>query len=125
MRACELELAGAIMGAAKLNTRVWRTNGVRSASLRARIGSLENERTLKGEKASLTRRRNKENCEGMSKATMFQAVTRVLLPSKIKYAGVAELADAQDLGSCVNSCRFKSCHPHQKEIGGFVPPISF
>ena len=30
-----------------------------------------------------------------------------------QYAGMAELADAQDLGSCVNSCRFKSCHPHQ------------
>ena len=28
-------------------------------------------------------------------------------------AGVAELADAQDLGSCVNSCRFDPCHPHQ------------
>ena len=29
-----------------------------------------------------------------------------------KHAGVAELADAQDLGSCVNSCRFDPCHPH-------------
>ena len=35
-----------------------------------------------------------------------------------QYAGMAELADAQDLGSCVNSCRFKSCHPHQKYRGG-------
>ena len=40
--------------------------------------------------------------------------SRVRGCKKIKYAGVAELADAQDLGSCVNSCRFKSCHPHQK-----------
>ena len=31
---------------------------------------------------------------------------------KFLFAGVAELADAQDLGSCVNSCRFKYCHPH-------------
>ncbi len=29
------------------------------------------------------------------------------------YAGVAELADALDLGSSEYSCRFKSCHPHQ------------
>ena len=36
----------------------------------------------------------------------------------LMFAGVAELADAQDLGSCVNSCRFKSCHPHQKYRGG-------
>ena len=26
---------------------------------------------------------------------------------------MAELADAQDLGSCVNSCRFDPCYPHQ------------
>ena len=47
---------------------------------------------------------------------MLQAVTRARLTTRqfnIFYAGVAELADAQDLGSCVNSCRFKSCHPHQ------------
>ena len=35
-------------------------------------------------------------------------------PPKTKYAGVAELADAPDLGSGGNPCRFKSCHPHQK-----------
>ena len=29
-----------------------------------------------------------------------------------KYAGVAELADAPDLGSGGRPCRFKSCHPH-------------
>ena len=28
------------------------------------------------------------------------------------YAGVAELADAPDLGSGGRPCRFKSCHPH-------------
>ena len=28
-------------------------------------------------------------------------------------AGVAELADALDLGSSVHTCRFNSCHPHQ------------
>ena len=35
----------------------------------------------------------------------------------IKNAGMAELADAQDLGSCVHSCRFKSCYPHQIKGG--------
>ena len=35
---------------------------------------------------------------------------------KTEYAGVAELADAQDLGSCVYSCRFKSCHPYQSAV---------
>ena len=29
-------------------------------------------------------------------------------------AGVAELADALDLGSSGQPCRFKSCHPHLK-----------
>ena len=29
-----------------------------------------------------------------------------------KFAGVAELADALDLGSSGRPCRFKSCHPH-------------
>ena len=29
------------------------------------------------------------------------------------HAGVAELADAPDLGSGGYPCRFKSCHPHQ------------
>ncbi len=28
-------------------------------------------------------------------------------------AGVAELADALDLGSSSSECRFDSCHPHQ------------
>ena len=43
-----------------------------------------------------------------------------------QYAGMAELADAQDLGSCVNSCRFKSCYPHQKESGSALAlPFSF
>ena len=36
-----------------------------------------------------------------------------------KNAGVAELADAQDLGSCVYSCRFKSCHPYQESTNLF------
>ena len=29
-------------------------------------------------------------------------------------ADMAELADAQDLGSCGQPCRFDSCYPHQK-----------
>lgn len=30
----------------------------------------------------------------------------------IQNVGMAELADASDLGSDVNSCRFNSCYPH-------------
>ena len=30
-------------------------------------------------------------------------------------AGVAELADALDLGSSGRPCRFDSCHPHSKK----------
>ena len=30
---------------------------------------------------------------------------------------MAELADAQDLGSCVHSCRFDPCYPHQIKGG--------
>ena len=32
------------------------------------------------------------------------------------FAGVAELADALDLGSSSSECRFKSCHPHHKQV---------
>ena len=28
---------------------------------------------------------------------------------------MAELADAQDLGSCVHSCRFDPCYPHHNK----------
>ena len=38
------------------------------------------------------------------------------------FAGMAELADAQDLGSCVNSCRFDPCYPHQNRRDGFAVP---
>ena len=31
------------------------------------------------------------------------------------FADVAKLADAQVSGSCGRPCRFKSCHPHQKQ----------
>ena len=40
------------------------------------------------------------------------------------FAGVAELADAPDLGSGGLPCRFKSCHPHQKEIIILIRKIS-
>ena len=36
---------------------------------------------------------------------------------------MAELADAMDLGSIGQPCRFKSCYPHSKEAtrqGGFL-----
>ena len=39
------------------------------------------------------------------------------------YAGVAELADALDLGSNTPVCRFKSCRPYQNQIRGFGPRI--
>ena len=35
----------------------------------------------------------------------------------IRNAGMAELADAYDLGSYVNSCRFDPCYPHHKILG--------
>ena len=35
---------------------------------------------------------------------------RILLAQP--FAGVAELADALDLGSSSSECRFDSCHPH-------------
>ena len=34
----------------------------------------------------------------------------------LDHAGVAELADALDLGSSGRPCRFKSCHPHRKDV---------
>ena len=34
-----------------------------------------------------------------------------------KNAGMVELADTQDLGSCGRPCRFKSCYPHQNRRG--------
>ena len=45
---------------------------------------------------------------------------KILPSSLIIFAGMAELADAQDLGSCVHSCRFKSCYPYQQK-GAFAP----
>ena len=38
----------------------------------------------------------------------------VIPPPHSYFAGVAELADAPDLGSGGYPCRFKSCHPYQK-----------
>ena len=32
------------------------------------------------------------------------------------YAGMAELADALDLGSSSSECRFDSCYPHDKSL---------
>ena len=34
----------------------------------------------------------------------------------VGFAGVAELADALDLGSSGRPCRFKSCCPHEKRL---------
>ncbi len=40
-------------------------------------------------------------------------------------AGVAELADAQDLGSCRPSLwRFESSRPHGRRTGGWMPACS-
>ena len=38
----------------------------------------------------------------------------------IQYAGMAELADAVDLGSIGKPCRFESCYPHQQNHHGGV-----
>ena len=43
----------------------------------------------------------------------------MLLYARLKYAGMVELADTQDLGSCGRPCRFKSCYPHQKRAVSF------
>ena len=70
-----------------------------------------------GDGASSTRRTNKEYRTRQCHRRLCLKPSRGRgYPKKIKYAGVAELADAQDLGSCVNSCRFKSCHPHQPTV---------
>ena len=37
------------------------------------------------------------------------------MQSNYEYAGVAELADALDLGSSGRPCRFKSCHPQRQK----------
>ena len=37
------------------------------------------------------------------------------MSQKDKQAGMAELADAPDLGSGGRPCRFKSCYPHKKD----------
>ena len=65
-----------------------------------------------GDEATSTRRKNKESREQRER---IDYVLSRLAQSffYIVSAGVAELADAQDLGSCVHSCRFKSCHPYQ------------
>ena len=51
-------------------------------------------------------------------------------PKTIKYAGMAELADALDSGSSeATSCRFKSCYPHQirnsRLIQSYRPTVFF
>ena len=35
---------------------------------------------------------------------------------KETFAGMAELADAPDLGSGGRPCRFKSCYPHKNRV---------
>ena len=52
------------------------------------------------------------NTSEASLAGRRATLKKISLP-KFLYAGMAELADAQDLGSCVNSCRFDPCYPHQ------------
>ena len=41
-------------------------------------------------------------------------------PSPAIDAGVAELADALDLGSSSSECRFDSCHPHHITLNGLI-----
>ena len=42
------------------------------------------------------------------------ALEEALAEQSTKYAGMAELADAPDLGSGTSVCRFNSCYPHHK-----------
>ena len=51
------------------------------------------------------------------KTPPFHGGNRGSIPRGVtKYAGLAELADALDLGSSGKPCRFNSCHPHQKKV---------
>ena len=86
----------------KFNSRVWRN---------WQLG--ERARPV-GDEASSTRRSNNEyrECERVRRLCCKPYRAKQQNSRQILFAGVAELADAQDLGSCVNSCRFKSCHPH-------------
>ena len=49
---------------------------------------------------------------GMASVNVKDGVTKLLKRENDPIAGVAELADAPDLGSGGNPCRFKSCRPH-------------
>ena len=71
-------------------------------------------------KASLIRRRNKENCDLRYKVTMFQAVSRARsAPTTIKYAGMAELADALDSGSDTLVKALTTCY--KSRFGDLTP----
>ena len=51
---------------------------------------------------------------------LYAGMCRIIPPYTLNsFAGMAELADAQDLGSCVNSCRFDPCYPHQTKQSEF------
>ena len=47
------------------------------------------------------------------------AAQQVKFEQKIKYASMAELADALDLGSSGRPCRFDSCYSHQRSAEPF------
>ena len=53
--------------------------------------------------------------------TKFAGVCRSIPPHPHNNAGVAEMADAPDLGSGEYSCRFKSCRPYQKRGSNCYP----
>ena len=79
-----------------------------------------------GSRSDKTKAQQHENCE-RNRARRVSVASRIAgAAARIKneYAGVAELADAQDLGSCVHSCRFKSCHPHHEETIILIRKIS-
>ncbi len=101
------------------------------------IGSFSSERALRAMKRGLKKRRNNEKCDQrkhfdyvssclaqiiISFFFCLRLCAEVIPPqSLITLAPVAELADAQDLGSCVNSCRFDPCQAHQTYPGRAMP----
>lgn len=45
----------------------------------------------------------------------FRKIVYNIRDTKVSHADMAKLADAQDLESCGQPCRFKSCYPHHYE----------
>ena len=48
----------------------------------------------------------------------YQSYDKISTDALSIFAGVAELADAPDLGSGGSPCRFDPCHPHHSKVRG-------